>query len=290
MSADRTLLGVWKNTRERLKQAGVDTPVLDARMLVEFAAGVARIEILTDPYRVLSENDIGALEELVLRREALEPMSHIVGRRAFWKHDFITSPAVLTPRPETEAIVHLVLEQTDAAHAFDMLDLGVGAGAILLSVLGDRPNARGVGVDISLGAITVAQANMEAMGLGGRVRFEHGEWEVAQGQFDVVVSNPPYVRSAEIALLDPEVSRYEPHAALDGGIDGLDAYRRIARVLPMVLKPGGLFVLELGFGQAEAVWAIMDDAGLQPIEARRDLQDIPRVLWGRNNRRSSMSG
>ena len=281
MSKDLTLLETWKEARRRLEVVGVDTPVLDARMLVEMGAGVERIEILTDPYRAIPAEAWEQIEALLKRREAREPMSHIVGKRAFWKHDFVTTPSVLTPRPETEALVRLAVDVTTPDQELDVLDLGVGSGAILLSVLHEREGARGLGLDHSIEAIAVAQANAEQLGLIGRTRFHHGQWEAADGAYDLVLSNPPYIRSNDIPLLEPEVFRYEPHLALDGGVDGLDAYRRITAILPSLLKPGGVYALELGFGQAEAVWALLDDAGLPPSEVIKDLQEIPRVVWGR---------
>lgn len=276
-----TLVSTWTAARNRLKAAGIDSPVLDARMLVEAGASVARIDIVTDPHRVLTEEQIAGVEALVLRREAREPVSHIVGYKNFWTLQLAVTPSVLTPRPETELLVATVIENTFADAPLDVLDLGTGSGAILLSILTDRPEYAGVALDASLGALAVAQINADALGLANRITFKHGEWEDAEGVFDVVVSNPPYIRSGEIDLLEPEVARYEPRLALDGGTDGLDAYRRIFAILPRLLKPGGLFVIEAGFGQAEAMWALGSDVGLKLEDVRKDLNGVARVVWGR---------
>jgi release factor glutamine methyltransferase len=280
VSAGNTLVAAWTAARRRLEAAGVDSPVLDARMLVEAGAGVARIDIVTDPQRALNDAQWEAVEALVVRREAREPISHIVGKKGFWTLELAVTPAVLTPRPETELLVAHVIERTSADADFTLLDLGVGSGAILLAILAERARASGVGVDSSVAALAVAQANSAALELSARAAFVHGEWEAADGAFDFVVSNPPYVRSGDIETLAPEVAKFEPRAALDGGLDGLESYRRIVEALPRLLKPGGSFALEIGQGQAEAVWALASRAGLRPEGVRKDLAGIDRVVWG----------
>ncbi|MES1156142.1 MAG: peptide chain release factor N(5)-glutamine methyltransferase [Alphaproteobacteria bacterium] len=277
-----TLVSVWGAVRDRLRAAGVDSPVLDARMLLEAGAGVVRMDILTDPHRVLSEAQLAGIEVLVVRREAREPMSYIVGRKAFWNIELSVTPAVLTPRPETELLVEVGLENLPFADSTRVLDLGVGSGAILCAILGGRPLARGVGVDASADALAVARQNIEALGLADRVDLVHGDWASAtDGSFNLIVSNPPYIRSGTIDHLAPEVARYEPRLALDGGPDGLGAYRAIMPLLDGLLTEDGVFALEIGEGQAEAVWAFADQAGLAPIGVRKDLQGRSRVVWGR---------
>lgn len=280
MSPPRSLVAAWTMARKRLEAAGVESPVLDSRMLVEAGAGVERIEIITDPFRILSDDQWNGVEALLLRREAREPMSHIIGKRGFWKLDLAVTPAVLTPRPETELLVAHVLERTTPDQEFSLLDLGVGSGAIVLAILSERPAAHAVGIDASLDAIAVAHANATALDLGARVSFAHGEWEIAAGAFDFVVSNPPYIRTGELDLLQPEVARYEPRLALDGGVDGFDAYRRLTPVVAEVLKPDGVFAFEIGQGQAEGVWAFASQAGMRPEGVRKDLAGIERVVWG----------
>lgn len=277
-----TLVKAWKAARDRLAAAGVDSPALDARMLIEAATGATRVDILTDPYRALSDEAVARAEALIARREAREPVSQIVGYRDFRLHRFAVTADVLTPRPETEYLVDVALEQIPKELPRRVLDLGTGSGAILLSILAERPLATGVGVDISEAALAVARTNAEALGLTGQVEFRQGDWaEGLEGEFDVIVSNPPYIRAGAIQLLDPEVAHYEPVLALDGGPDGYDAYRAILPAIRRLLKPGGFFALELGQGQAEGVWAHADDAGLKPEAVRDDLAGIPRVLSGR---------
>ena len=277
-----TLVSAWQAGRDRLRDAGIDTPVLDARLLVEAGAGVARLDIVTDPRRALSETQEAAIEALMARRLTREPISHILGRKAFWTLEFAVTPAVLTPRPETEFLVELALEHLPLDQPARVLDLGTGSGAILLTLLAERPLAHGVGLDVSDDALAVARANAAALQLTTRAEFHHGGWDADLGEgFDLVVSNPPYVPSADIDALAPEVARFEPRSALDGGPDGLDAYRAIVPRLLQLTRPGGVFAVEIGQGQEGAVMALTREAGLRPEQPRRDLAGIPRVVWGR---------
>lgn len=278
----QTLLSMWAEARHRLEGAGCDTPVLDARLLIEAGAGVSRTEIVTDPYRVLDGETLARVRALIARRLAHEPVAYIIGKKSFWKHDFEVSENTLIPRPETEFVVDAALALLSSAGAARVLDLGVGTGAILLSVLSERPQAHGVGVDISSEALAVAHRNAQALGLEGRVLFRAGEWGRAEdGPFDLVLSNPPYIASDELAGLAPEVQR-EPRLALDGGPDGLSAYRVIIADLPRLLAPGGGFAVEVGAGQAAAVAALARAAGLMVEAPLFDLANIPRVVWGRS--------
>ncbi|MBK6705384.1 MAG: peptide chain release factor N(5)-glutamine methyltransferase [Caulobacteraceae bacterium] len=279
----KTLVSVWTDVRKRLEAAGVDSPVLDARLLLEAGAGVSRLDIVTDPRRAISDEQVHAVDVLTKRREAREPVSHILGRKHFWTLDLAVSANVLTPRPETEFVVEAGLQETlpaDAPHR--ILDLGTGSGAIMLALLKERPNATGVAIDISEEALAVVRANAEQLGVAERLQAGQGNWaEHIDERFDLVVSNPPYIRTSDIDGLEPEVSRFEPRVALDGGADGLAAYRIIAAALPSLLKPGGAFALEVGAGQAESVKALAEEAGLATGEPRRDLSGIPRVVVGR---------
>jgi len=279
----KTLVSVWTDVRKRLEAAGVDSPVLDARLLLEAGAGVSRLDIVTDPRRAISDEQVHAVDVLTKRREAREPVSHILGRKHFWTLDLAVNANVLTPRPETEFVVEAGLQETlpaDAPHR--ILDLGTGSGAIMLALLKERPNATGVAIDISEEALAVVRANAEQLGVAERLQAGQGNWaEHIDERFDLVVSNPPYIRTSDIDGLEPEVSRFEPRVALDGGADGLAAYRIIAAALPSLLKPGGGFALEVGAGQAESVKALAEEAGLATGEPRRDLSGIPRVVVGR---------
>lgn len=277
-----TLVSLWTDVRRRLEAAGVDTPVLDARLLLEAGAGVSRLDIVTDPRRAVSETQVRAVHALVARREAREPVSHILGRKHFWTFELAVTADVLTPRPETEFVVEAGLQAlTPADREFRILDLGAGSGAILLALLRERPNASGLAVDISGEALAVARSNAEDLGLADRVEFRRGDWAAnVTERFDLVVSNPPYIRSQDIADLAPEVARFEPRLALDGGSDGLSAYRQIVGDLPRLLVPGGVFALEVGWDQAAEVQAMAEGAGLELDEPRHDLSGIPRVVVG----------
>lgn len=278
-----TLVSLWTEVRKRLEAAGVDTPVLDARLLLEVGAGVSRLDIVTDPRRPVTDEQTAAVRALTARREAREPVSHIIGSKHFWTLDLAVTPDVLTPRPETEFVVEAGLQALLPADAsFRILDLGAGSGAIILALLHERQNASGVAVDISPAALVVARANAQRLGLDDRLDLRESDWASGVGErFDLVVSNPPYIASADIGGLAPEVARFEPRLALDGGADGLAAYRTIASALPGLLKPGGVVALEVGFGQAESVAALIEAAGMSVAEPRRDLSGIPRVVVGR---------
>jgi release factor glutamine methyltransferase len=277
-----TLVSLWTDVRKRLEVAGIDSPVLDARLLLEAGAGVSRLDIVTDPRREVTQAQVDAVNALTARREAREPVSHIVGRKHFWTLDLAVNRHVLTPRPETEFVVEAGLQELLPANApHRILDLGAGSGAIVLALLKERPNATAVAVDISDDALEVARANAAQLGLADRLDIRQGNWAQAiDDRFDLVVSNPPYILTADIEGLAPEVSRFEPHLALDGGADGLVAYRIIMASLPRLLKPGAAFALEVGLGQAEAVIAMAEAAGLSTTEPRRDLSGIPRVVVG----------
>jgi release factor glutamine methyltransferase len=278
-----TLVQAWTSARDRLKAAGIDQPVLDARVLVEAAASATRTDILTDPYRVLSDEQVATLDDYVERRTRRHPVSHIVGRKGFWKIMLGVTPEVLTPRPETEMLVGFALQSFAEFDRFSVLDLGVGSGAILLAILAERPAAKGLGVDVSEEALAVARDNAASLGLDGRAAFLRGDWTAGLGDatFDLVVSNPPYIATQVIETLDPEVRDHEPRVALDGGSDGLDAYRNLASEVVRVLKPGGAFALEIGHDQGPVVEALMQAAGAAEVRLMQDLAGMDRVVAGR---------
>jgi release factor glutamine methyltransferase len=233
------------------------------------------------PRRAVTADQVAAVEALTQRRELREPVSHIVGHKHFWTLELAVTPAVLTPRPETEFVVEAALQALGPDKPARVLDLGAGSGAILIAILKERPLASGVGVDASAAALEVARTNAEAIGVADRIDWRLGDWDAGlEEAFDIVVSNPPYIASGEIEALAPEVARFEPRLALDGGRDGLDAFRVITAALPRLLKPGGLFALEVGWRQAEAVEALAKGAGLLTLEPRRDLSGVARVVVG----------
>jgi release factor glutamine methyltransferase len=275
-----TLVAAWAGARKRLEAVGIDSPAIDARILLEVAAGVSRTEIVGDPYRELTPEQTATLDDYLERRARREPVSHIVGRKGFWKIMLGVNPHVLTPRPDTEVIVDLVLAAYPEGRAFTLLDLGIGSGAIALAILAERPAARALGVDLSEEALAVARDNAASLGLDGRLALLRGDWTTGIGDasFDLVVSNPPYIASGEIETLDPEVRDHEPRLALDGGADGLDAYRRLAPEALRVLRPDGLMAFEIGHTQAEAVAELLRGAGAQDIRVHRDLANRDRVV------------
>ncbi|PTS89329.1 MULTISPECIES: peptide chain release factor N(5)-glutamine methyltransferase [unclassified Caulobacter] len=280
-----TLVKAWTAAKERLKDAGIDQPAIDARLMLEVAADVTRTDIVTDPYRLLSAEQWATLDEYLTRRARREPVSHIIGRKGFWKILLQVNKNVLTPRPETEVIVDEVLKAFPEHMAFTMLDLGVGSGTILLAVLAERPAAKGLGIDVSEEALAVARDNAASLDLNSRSTFLRGDWTAGlhDSSFDLVVSNPPYIASHVIETLEPEVRDHEPRLALDGGADGLDAYRQLAPEILRVLKPGGLFAVEIGYDQSVAVEALFRAAGGQGVRTVKDLSTHDRVVTGTKN-------
>lgn len=278
--APATILAAWKDAQARLKAQGIDSPAIDARLLLEAAADVSRTDILTDPYRAITPDQRTTLDSYVSRRLKREPVSRILGRKGFWKILLNVTPDVLSPRPDTETLLDVALLAFPEGRAFDVIDMGVGSGAILLALLAERPAARGVGTDLSSEALAVARENAANLGLAGRAAFLRTEWAagLADDGFDLVLSNPPYIPSGDIAGLDPEVRDHDPRLALDGGADGLDAYRELVPEIVRVMKPGGVFAVEIGHDQGRAVQAMFEAAGLADVKVVRDLGDRDRVV------------
>jgi release factor glutamine methyltransferase len=278
-----SLVQAWTLARDRLKAAGTETPVIDARLLVEAACQATRADLLSDPHRDVTEEQARTLEGFLARRARREPVAHILGRQGFWSLMLKVGPEVLIPRPDTETVVAAALKALPPDAPARILDLGVGSGAILLAVLHERPAARGLGVDLSEEALAVARDNASSLGLSGRAALLRGDWTTGlkDAGFDLVLANPPYIPSADIETLEPEVRQYEPRAALDGGPDGLDAYRALAPEILRVLKPGGGFVVEIGHDQGHAVRVLFEAAGAADVEVRQDLAGRDRIVAGR---------
>ena len=275
-----TLLTAWKGVQARLKAAGIDSPSIDARLLLEAATGAGRVDILTDPYRVLDADKIAALDVLIDRRVKREPVSRILGKKGFWKIMLNVTPDVLSPRPDTETLLDVIVRAFPPQRAFEMIDLGTGSGAILLAALMERAGARGVGTDISTEAIAVARENAANLDLNGRCTFIRTDWAAgfADDSFDLVVSNPPYIPTGDIPDLDPEVREHDPHLALDGGPDGLQPYRDLAPEIARILRPEGVFAVEIGWDQGPAVKALFEAAGFTGVKVVKDLGDRDRVV------------
>ena len=279
------LVTAWKTATATLKAAGVDQPSIDANLMLQAAASITRADVLTDPYRELTAEQQATFDDYVDQRSRRRPISHILGRKGFWKIMLSVTPDVLTPRADTESILDVVLPALPEGMAFQMLDLGVGSGAILLAILAERPAAKGLGIDASSEALAVARENAANLDLNNRAAFMHGDWTAGLGdaQFDLVVSNPPYIPSQDIETLDPEVRDHEPRLALDGGADGLDAYRLLAPEILRVLKPGGMFAVEIGHDQSAAVEALFKGAGADQVRTTKDLGTRDRVVTGFKN-------
>ncbi|HBK07881.1 MAG TPA: peptide chain release factor N(5)-glutamine methyltransferase [Acetobacteraceae bacterium] len=253
-----------------------DTPRLDARLLLAHSQGLNQNDLIRDPSRLI---DSAAYEALLGRRVGREPLALIIGRREFWSLNFQVSPATLVPRPDSETLVEAALSSfIGRPPPQAILDLGTGTGCLLLALLTEFPSAFGIGLDRSPAAAALAKANAMQLGLAGRSAFLAANWTATLvGQFDLIVSNPPYIPSADIPLLMPEVAHHEPRSALDGGADGYDAYRIIIRGLRKHLSPIGVAVLELGIGQAIYVSELARETGFV-ASLRLDLAEIPRAI------------
>lgn len=247
--------------RRAFEAAEIETAALDARLLLQHAAGLAHEEIVADPDREIDTGTAERFRALLARRVAREPVSRILGEREFHGLSFKVTPAVLDPRPDTETLVDAALALRPAPKR--LLDLGTGSGAIIVTLLAAWPQATGVATDLSAAALAVAAGNAERHKVNSRMEFVHGNWfETVMGRFDMIVSNPPYIPLDEIAGLAAEVRGFDPLRALDGGPDGLEAYRRIAARVGAHLAPQGVVLVEIGAGQAPAVEAIFRAAGL----------------------------
>ncbi|MEN3384207.1 MAG: release factor glutamine methyltransferase [Hyphomicrobiales bacterium] len=267
---------------QQFRDANIESPELDARVLIGHALGLDHAGLIAAAAQPMSAAEVERIESAARRRLAGEPVARITGTREFWGLPFIVTPDVLVPRPETETVVETALALTgpDRATSPRILDIATGSGAILLALLSELPHARGVGTDIDGRALGVARRNAAHLGLADRAEFIVSNYGSALGgRFDLVVSNPPYIATAEIATLSREVRDHDPRLALDGGPDGLSAYRAIAADATRLLAPGGYLVLEIGQGQQHDVARLLANAELVPVGGpRRDLAGVARVL------------
>ena len=285
--ANQTLETARRALAARFKSAAIESAELDARMLTGHVLGLDLTGLITSAQRQLTVDESTRLEDFARRRLAGEPVARILGEREFWGLPLRLSPATLVPRPDTETVVELALELLRADGAtgrpLRIADLGTGSGAILLALLSELPTAAGFGTDISEQALQTAAANAFSAGLAQRATFIACDYASGlAGQFDLIVSNPPYIRAADIAGLAVEVREYDPRAALDGGADGLDGYRVLIRQAAGLLAPGAALVVEAGEGQSGPINTLMTIAGLTPTGApKADLAGISRAVAGR---------
>lgn len=274
-----TLRAFLDRATAALAAAGIEQSRQEARWLADALLGGRRL----DPGRALTAEELTALEAALARRTAREPLDRILGEREFWSLPFRLSAATLSPRPDSETLVEEALARLpDRAAPWRLLDLGTGSGCLLLALLSELPAARGLGLDLASLAVETARENARRLGLADRATFREGDWGRAEsGPFDLIVSNPPYIEQGHLPDLEPEVRDFDPPLALDGGPDGLAAYRALLPQARRLLAPGGLLVLELGQGQAEAVGALAQGQGFTHICLRRDLSGIARALSAR---------
>ncbi len=271
-----TIAGLLRHARRLLDEAGLDAAA-EAEHLLCHALGCSRTRLFTSPDERPAPDARARFNTLLARRASGTPLAHLLGTQPFRALELTVTPDTLIPRADSETLVEAVLEK--GLRPARVLDLGTGTGALLLAVLREFPDAWGVGVDCAPEAAALAARNAARNGLGGRAAFLAGDWAQAlDGRFDLVLSNPPYIPAADITGLMPEVARHEPRSALDGGDDGLDAYRRICAALPRLLAPGGFALLELGQGQDAAVSALAMAQGLHVAGLHADLSGISRAI------------
>jgi release factor glutamine methyltransferase len=281
----RTVAEARRALAATLHAGGLDTPDLDARILLGHALGLDHAALAAAATRRLGVDEENAVAALANRRLAGEPVARILGYKEFWSLPLRVDAATLVPRPETETVVEAAFAAIDAggprSRNLRIADLGTGSGALILALLSELPNAFGVGTDASTKALAVARDNARRL---AQIRARFIACDVAaalRGPFDAIVSNPPYIASGDIAALAPDVRDFDPHFALDGGADGLHFYRTIAAAAPTLLAPGGVLVVELGIGQAEPVAHLFAAAGLAPSPPYPDLNGTPRALVAR---------
>ena len=280
MNKSNTLGSLYKCLSNELTFAEIDKPHLEARMLLAYAAGVDQTRVIGYPEDKLDNATVGYLEKIVARRKNGEPIAYITGSKEFWSLNFNVNQETLIPRPDSETIIESVLGTiTDFTDSLSILDLGTGSGCLLLALLSELPNAKGVGIDISSSACEIAKSNAKELGLGNRAEFYQGNWmEGICNQFDIIITNPPYIAEADIKFLNKEVRFFEPHLALSGGPDGLSAYRLIVKESTTRLKSAGILAVEIGINQVQSISNLFVKNGLRIIKIQRDFSNIERCI------------
>ncbi len=288
LKAESSIAEAQRLMVQAFKLAGIEEPEADARLLLGHALRLDRTQLFSQADRLLDSREVSAISALAARRLKREPVSRILGRKEFWSLPLDVTGDVLVPRPDTETLVEAALDfvvrggkglKNLRLEKLRLLDIGTGSGAIMLALLTELENATGVATDISKAAIDVARGNAERLGLAARCSFIVCDIaDGVTGPFDLIVSNPPYIAHDDIATLEPEVREHDPALALDGGKDGLDAYRAIAARAASLLAPGGRLMVELGIGQEDAVRDLFTKSGMTVGAPRADLAGVPRVL------------
>ncbi|GHA37747.1 release factor glutamine methyltransferase [Devosia pacifica] len=280
-----TLGAMWRAGRDRLAAAGIEGASRDARLLAEFAIGFDALQLSTREREEAPEQATILYNSLIEKRASGMPVARLTNEQWFYGLAFQLSPATLVPRPETEALVDLALAMLGAQEAPRFLDLGTGSGCIGVSIAANLPRVTGVATDLSVEALRVAADNARRHGVADRLKFLEGEWFRALDElhsFDLIVSNPPYIQSDVITGLAREVREHDPLLALDGGTDGLDAYRQLAAEAGRYLRPRGKLAVEIGFDQGEAVSALFEEAGFADVIIEKDLAGLDRIVSGKH--------
>lgn len=290
MGQSITINAALARAAEKLQQTGIESARLDSVVLLAHALGITREQIVFGLDNELDSKALLVFDALVARREKNEPIAYITGEKEFWSLDFYVTRDTLIPRPDSETLVEAALKQAQShsnmwmsaqkqAKSITILDIGTGTGCLLIALLSELPEARGIGVDISERALQVASANAKRHGMDSRTQFVQSHWcDALDGTFDLIISNPPYITKSAMATLMPDVLHYEPATALVAGIDGLDAYRALAPQVAARLNPKGAVVFEVGQGQAELVAEIMSAQGLEIQAIEKDLAGIARCV------------
>jgi release factor glutamine methyltransferase len=275
-----------REARRRLEAAGIDNAGIDAQLIVEHVTGATRLDLIARADQPVSPVHVERIEAMVARRIAHEPVHRILGEREFYGLRMTLSPQTLEPRADTEILVDAVVAfACSRSGGCRVLDLGTGTGAILIAILTQAPEATGLAVDISADALATASRNADLNGVAGRFDAAQSDWfSDVVGRFDLIVSNPPYIPSSDVENLAAEVRFFDPARALDGGGDGLDCYRTIARSAGPYLADDGRIAVEIGYDQLDSVRALFEEHGFLCCEARKDLGGNDRVLIFRQNR------
>ncbi len=274
---------LYQKTRDRLKQAGSDNPGLEARIILRHVLGVSDADFISFPDRAVRAEESETIETMLQRRLAGEPISRILGQREFWGLPFKLTPDVLDPRPDTETLVEVALKRLSSQPPETILDLGTGSGCILIALLSEWKHANGIGVDRSFDALKTARENAVVNDVGDRAFFYCGSWMEAlrpnpDQKFGLIVSNPPYITNQAFANLPKEVKNHDPILALDGGENGLQAYKKIFLDLKGLLKDRGTALFEIGYDQQNDVVRLAEDSGLSVRDVHADLAGLPRVV------------